>query len=293
MSQGASALPVWLVPADELLRNGGSIPIQGGPAMPISFGGQNSLEDGQVPVFDGNGFSGVYPVLNGVMQPFVGFTQEVVSLINMDSGDTIYTPTIPVGHTLALIIQLTSNPTSSTVSHAWYLTRSGTDYPMRPAANLSARSPQSLSSPTGLRNGDTLKFTMGAAGQCVQFVTILVPDTASPRPVFLSVPLVSGDNTVYTCPAGKKARMTSASSLAGVFLAVFNISGEARVYSHYKVPANGSPSASGLFLATNANSGATPFAFGAIGLTEGESYVVNSDGAGTQIIHCQLWEEDI
>lgn len=40
------AIPVWIVPDEELLRNGGNIPIQGGPAIPVAnIGGSSDPDD--------------------------------------------------------------------------------------------------------------------------------------------------------------------------------------------------------------------------------------------------------
>lgn len=56
MSNGGPASPVWIVPSEELLRNGGTIPVQGGAAIPFTFDG--SLEPGQVPQWNGSAFVG-------------------------------------------------------------------------------------------------------------------------------------------------------------------------------------------------------------------------------------------
>lgn len=113
MSQGTSAIPVWVVPEEELLRNGGTIPIQGGPAIPIqnppaddliSSDTGNAIEEGT----DGKLYAPVVGFPVGTKMLFFVFSQtgtqvpEMTVMYNTLGGTPVWTRTAPGVYKLTL-----------------------------------------------------------------------------------------------------------------------------------------------------------------------------------------------
>lgn len=293
MSNGGPAIPVWIVPSEELLRNGGTIPVQGGAAVPFTFDG--SLEPGQVPQWDGSAFAGVTPVTNALVSPMPGFVRQIYTVFDSANGDNEITPTIPSGYKLLIPYVVAINQTTGAVNYSILFKRSGVSYQLRQSASVGARAASVVSAfPYILEPGDSIVFNTLSTGWYIAVLGFLVPNT-DPLKLLISI-LGSGDNTIHTIPTNKVARSIGvAGATGGLFSAsqlIGNSSGGTRIYNLYAVPVSGSPSVEnqvGAVSIATANTG-TPFTL--FQLSAGGSLIVNSDGAGDQVFMGIVNEED-
>ncbi len=90
--------------------------------------------------------------------------------------------------------------------------------------------------------GDVIGVSASATDLNIH-MTIMTFDATSPYKSTLTTALAAGDNTLYTCPAGKRFRDTSGNlalqPISGVHIFYANNSGGARTTKFYHVPSGG------------------------------------------------------
>lgn len=212
--------------------------------------------------------------------PFPQFElTDDIRLVNPATGsDILLALTVPVGYKALSFKSFNYNnaggPTALTYSK---INRGGTLYTV--GITFSANNNALSFNPFAVYPGDVLYFAVDASltGLWIKYNFLLVPDR-SPFKIF-SLPLVNGDNTIYTVPAGKTARIVRPDLLNTADPAgssYCNTSGNSLAMKAYIVPAGASPSAANqvgqVTAGNNTNSSPT---FAAYKMTAGESFVFN------------------
>lgn len=209
--------------------------------------------------------------------------------------------TVPVGKR-AIIVGASYNSSGSSVTLIIQVKISGTYY--RLAANIVNTTLTNSILSTGhliLEAGDTYSINASATGVNAN-LTVYTFDSTNPWKSARIISFVSGDNTVYTCPAGKVAYLAAAAAYGLVSTAsmstspfVANMTGGNVNYIWNIVPSGGSPGVSNkmaqnLTVATGAvavmGTTVNPFS-----LSAGDFLSLNSNSTGQQIAWVNVFEK--
>lgn len=229
-----------------------------------------------------------YAFSGGVALPAV---YNSANINNAASGDnTIYT--CPANTRAAIKAVTLRNTAGTTTTYYFKYTKSGgSTYKIYSSTTINTNISAVLTDVGIILNpGDVLIINTSQTGLNV-FTAILEFPSSFPIQSQIIVGHSSGNNTVYTCPSGKRANLISTS---GMSFGIPEVTPRHAVlleeigsgtYTWYHVPNGGSAQASNVFGSGSSTSGtrATTGHSGGI-LTAGESIVLNTDQAGAASI---------
>ena len=228
---------------------------------------QNSINQ------NGRGIFGL-PVLSGVK-----FAKTYS--VNSGTGDIdIYT--VPAGKRTILMAGITDKWAAGNVTEQFQIKISGTYNHVNKANTTTPPSQaQGFYFPI-LEAGESFSVNTSASGINIWFNGIEFDADASIKGARI-LNLANGDNTLYTCPAGKNAVISRYSVLFMVNnsgIASYNESGANRILYFNAVPSGGSPSAANKFIKdfTVTNAASVSFSNETICLNPGDYINCNTDG---------------
>jgi len=206
--------------------------------------------------------------------------------------------TVPTGKRflLDLIIASTTNTVSTTNAHT-LLGTNGIYYRGSASATITTNNNTSLSFFSGellfLEAGEILAANISKQGANLLVSGLLFPNTISAYSAKV-LSLNSGDNTVYTCPAGKAAvsptlptQVPGSPCVTGSYM---NSSGSTRVVKCYVVPSGGSPDSTNIQFIKSISNLQTA-SFQASVMFPGDYIVINTDSnAATQWVKVTVAE---
>lgn len=216
-----------------------SSPGSGGGGTP---GGSN----GDIQFNNNGAFGGAVDLLTGSTEclPVLKSLKIVANLrLTGANGDnTLYTVPASTRATLAVLLV---NPTAGSISYSLKTTIGATTYtitqPVAVVANTSTIAVTPFNTWPIAEAGDVFVMNFTAAGLLVMGYVVTFASTEglkSPR----SGALVSGANTIYTCPVGKRAFLLNVANANSAPLRIYNNSGSTRTFRWHSVPSGGSPS---------------------------------------------------
>jgi len=221
------------------LKNNNGLTIDGGSGIPLKW----PLADGtagQVMKTDGAGVLGFqYPFMAIGNIPLLEYSFKGGIFEDLASGNNdLYT--VPAGKkAVVLEPHRLYNNTGGSVSSYSQIKISGTYYRLGLAISQGANSGGNVTFNNSivLNAGESYSINTGSTGQSV-FVSIVEFSDAVPVKRIGSFALASGDNTIYTVPANKKAALITFSSPglnAGASTRMVNTSGGSVTYTPYSI----------------------------------------------------------
>lgn len=252
----------------------------------------SAYTSGQFPRWSGSAFAGKMLTDNwfNVIPDEFAATRYLTGSIT--SSPVNVALAVPSGYK-AIVNANGSNLTGGTAILTWNLTRGGTTYITAYGGVFSGGAGVFYFL---VASGDTLAISSSRTGAAlvVSMSYFLVPDNHANLKV-ISTPLASGDNTLYTCPASRKAQLLKISThnVAGYpHILISNNSGVARAINIYLVPSGGTVGDSNKIYVYSQNSGSlTAYEIGAYAMIAGDQLVVNTNGTGV-LAQCLIWETD-
>lgn len=246
--------------------------------------------------WDGSAFVRADAVEDAIRTPLT-YERLSVQQILLPSGTTVVALNIPVGQRLIASSNfIFSNPTTAAITAALSLRRAGIDYGVSGNVSIAARVGGGASvgiGPLVFEPGDSLIIVTSAQGLSYAMMGYLIPNTGSalvPKSIVLGI----GNNTLYTCPAGKLGTIVAwnLTNTPNGQIPISNFSGSTRICSYHIVPSAGSPDATNKFGESSIGNGNITLAsVPRLVMVAGESLVLVMDGSGTPIICYPLIEE--
>lgn len=194
--------------------------------------------------------------------------------------------TVPSGKRALFTIGMAYNDTGSSVTVFVGLKISGTYYKFSGSTTVNGSSVTNIQASVIAEAGEKFAIVASATGLNIWANVVEMDDTAPLKRASTIAPS-SGDNTIYTCPGGKTARL-----IGNQAYGVYNGSGGARSITFYAVPAGGSPGSNSKFMLNPsladgaASTGSLPIPFQA-----GDTIVFNTNAAtATQVAWANLIE---
>lgn len=249
---------------------------------------------GQVPQWNGGQFVGKLPVLS-LHLPAPEYPLEIINLVNLAFGTTPLALTIPAGY--RMVMQASSlNTTGAQIAWHVQMVRGGVTYRIFGGVNNGPSFPAGPSTYVGVESTDgSFAIVTNNPGLSLSIACWLVPVTAPWK--VAGVPLSNGDNTVYTCPAGKVARMLSAGALTSTFvIGIIATTDPLGAVKCYHVPNGGAADPlryifQPLAAVTLANTLLVPSAIPCT-LQAGDSLLLNVVATAPAMLFYHIWEED-
>lgn len=237
-------------------------------------------------------------IADGLHNPFPDVKRLFLADYQLSAALHTYTPAIPVGYWgWPLIDVVNSNNVNVTILVEVDRLGGGTPADI---VNISAVAPGTSIGGQGggfpligappIQRTDVLRLTPANTGFSLGGQLFLFPLAGPLIPIFFS--LASGDNTVYTCPAGKSASPIAATSISVATFSARNTSGVTRQLFIYHVPNGGTPGAGNLIGAASIpnNTASATFRLVQLDMRAGDTLVINSDGAGPCWVYGYMYE---
>lgn len=214
---------------------------------------------------------------------------------NLSTGDTdLYT--CPTGKRCYVGQSITYNESGSNIPRVVKVKVSGSYYPLTTALTVN-NGFQGTATVIGyvLEAGESLSVTTTVANGLNIIFEAVEFDATAPLKSVKVIGLTTGDNTIYTCPSGKRATLLPASCLLGGNLnrlSFVNDAGGSHSWYYHMVPSGQAVGSAYKFQSATAVSASTLSILGLAGqLAPGDFINVNiSAGAATQIVWANLWE---
>jgi hypothetical protein len=258
-------------------------PAQTGDQIPINRAGTNFRVNAQT-IITGTGSGSLAFGAN-----VTGLTMSAIRIENAPSGDNDLF-TVPAG-SRAFVIYNDFNTAGTTTTYITKVKISGVYYQQSSSGTRATLTGGATGfSGLALEAGQTFAINYSQSGMNLVGTAFVFPNT-SPIKTALVTSLASGDNTVYTCPAGKKATvLLGASQILGssnaAIIGVVNNSGGSLNYFYNIVASGGSPGTANKFVPTTAIGNGAGGNFGALNnwtLNAGDYVSVNASGPSAGI----------
>lgn len=227
-----------------------------------------------------------------------GLTKQVINLGTTGSGD-VDVFTVPAGMRAIITFDMYNTAGTTTTYHA-QMKKGGIGSYIRIASDATLATNVAVA--TGFfiifEAGDIVSMNFSQAGMNFFGTAIVYPNTEGLKSIYFAGPFASGENTVYTCPAGKTATgiltnpQISASSTSPVAIVANSSGGSLNYFLNVVKNGNSPGSTSKQGPATAVGNGVSSaisttanFAFAA-----GDFLSVNASGAGAGIFHMMIQE---
>lgn len=211
---------------------------------------------------------------------------------NLPTGNNdLYT--VPTGKRALIPSGAAFNASAGSITYNIQFKRSGTYYRLNANAAIGAGIGGQFTSACCLLDAGDIHsvFTQTTAGLVV-WADVLEFDATSPLVGAFLTTLTTGDNTLYTCPVGKAARLFPPNAdfgaqISGAAVAIVGDNGGSRTYYVNYVSSGGSPSSANKVSVSSSIGAAQRTVLGSVATLEAGDYVsVNvSTGAAGQIVH--------
>lgn len=256
-----------------------------------------SLAAGQFPLWNGSAFVGADVVWASSLVPFPAFQEVHDQQFNLPSGTNTIPLSAPEGYRLILAVWY-MNLGGATVNWIMQMTRAG-----QPVKFFSgATTPTAFPAAAAAGNFAVMEHTdsdlavvTDQPGLFMSALGWLVPTNHKLQP--RAVPLVNGDNVLYTCPAGKVAYLVS--GLVRVTQNTFNWvaqDGTMDRIEGYRILPPATPDLTNKIMRHQTNLGVNDGAFGNttyyVKFAAGEQFLLVVTSAFKGTAYFAIWEED-